>query len=86
MENIKRFDEALKNNNFTCSSSDPAAINYTLACAYAESLAAGNEFINFSGALFDRELPEILGQLDDNGISTFKIQGKLYFYHISLSM
>lgn len=73
MENIKRFDEALKNNNFTCSSSDPAAINYTLACAYAESLAAGNEFINFSGALFDRELPEILGQLDDNGVSTFTI-------------
>lgn len=73
MKNIKRFDEALKNNNFIGSSSDPAAINYTLACAYNESLKAGNEFLNFSGALFDRDLPEILGELDDAGIHTFTI-------------
>lgn len=73
MENIKRFDEALKNNNFIGSSSDPAAINYTLACAYKESLEAGNQFINFSGALFDRDLPEILDELLNEKIYTFTI-------------
>lgn len=73
MENIKRFDEALKNNNFLGSSSDPAAINYNLACAYKESLDAENQFLNFSGALFDQELPEILGELDDAGIDTITI-------------
>lgn len=73
MENIKRFDEALKNNNFIGSSSDPAAINYTLACAYSESLDSGNHFLNFSGAIFEKDLPEIIDELDDAGIDTITI-------------
>lgn len=72
MENIKRFDEALKNNNIG-SSSDPAAINYTLAFAYSESLAAGNQFLNFSGALFDQDISEIISELNDAGIDRITI-------------
>ena len=73
MNRIKRFDEAIKNNAFRCNSEDPAAINYTLACAYSESLEAGNDLLNFSGAIFDREINEIVGELDDAGIDTFTI-------------
>ena len=67
------FDEALKNNNYIGSSSDPAAVNYTLACAYSESLEAGNQLLNFSGPIFDREISEIVGELQDAGVYTFTI-------------
>ena len=73
MERIKRFDEALKNNNYIGSSSDPAAVNYTLACAYSESLEAGNQLLNFSGPIFDREISEIVGELLDAGVYSFTI-------------
>ena len=73
MKNIKLFDEALKNNNFIGSSSDPAAINYTLACAYKESLEDGNQFLNFSGAIFEHEISEIIAGLEKAGIDTITI-------------
>lgn len=73
MKNIKLFDEALKNNNFIGSSSDPAAINYTLACAYKESLEDGKQFLNFSGLIFDREIPDIIAGLEKAGIDTITI-------------
>ena len=78
MERIKRFDEPLKNNNYIGSSSDPAAVNYTLACAYSESLEAGNQLLNFSGPIFDREISEIVGELQDAGVYSFTISSTFF--------
>ena len=73
MEKIKRFENAIKNSLFTGNSQDPAAINYTLACAYEETKETGNVELNFSGVIWERDVAELADQMIDAGINTFTI-------------
>ena len=73
MEKIKLFENAIKNNLFTCSSQDPAAINFGLASAYMETVKTKNQQLNFSGPIFEHDVAELADQMDDAGIHTFTI-------------
>lgn len=73
MKNIKLFDEAIKNNLFRKSSDAPEAINYTLACDYLSAIEDGNEYINFNGVIWEREVPEISGDLRRAGVEFITI-------------
>ena len=48
-------------------------INPTLFWAYRNSITAGNGRIDFSEAIWDREIGEIVETLKENGISEFTI-------------
>lgn len=63
MKRIEYFDNAIKNNLLRNSSDSAGAVNYTLACDYQQSLEVGNEYINFSGVIWEREVPEIAEDL-----------------------
>ena len=48
-------------------------INHTLFWAYRNSIAVGNEEINFEDVIWDYDIEEITKTLKENGISEFTI-------------
>lgn len=70
MKEIKVFEEAIKNRvgNLT-----EAGINGTMFWAYRTSKEAGNDLINFSDVIWDKDIEEIVKTCRDNDIREFTI-------------
>ena len=70
MKKIELFERAIAEQ---AGSLKDYGINATLFWAYRNSITAGNEQIDFSETIWDRDIPEITRTLKENGISEFTI-------------
>ncbi len=70
MKKIELFERAIAEQ---AASLKDWGINPTLFWAYRNSITAGNDQIDFSETIWDREIGEITGTLKENGISEFTI-------------
>ena len=69
MKKIDLFERAIEENAYL----DEYGINPTLFWAYRNSMEAENETIDFSEAIWEREIEEITKTLKENGIYEFTI-------------
>ena len=70
MKKIELFERAIAEQ---AASLKDLGINHTLFRAYRNSIAAGNEEINFEDVIWDYDIEEIVKTLKENGISGFTI-------------
>ena len=70
MKKIELFERAIAEQ---AASLKDLGINHTLFWAYQNSIAAGNEEINFEDVIWDYDIEEIVKTLKENGISEFTI-------------
>lgn len=70
MKTIKLFEDAIANK---CGNLKEAGINGTMFWAYRDSKAAGNEFIDFNGCIWEKDVEEIVKACRDNGVQQFTI-------------
>ena len=70
MKKIELFERAIAEQ---AASLKDLGINHTLFWAYRNSIAAGNEEINFEDVIWDYDIEEIVKTLKENGISKFTI-------------
>ncbi len=70
MKKIELFERAIAEQ---AGSLKDLGINQTLFWAYRNSIAAGNEEINFEDVIWDYDIEEITKTLKENGISEFTI-------------
>lgn len=70
MKKIELFERAIREE---AASLSEYGINGTLFWAYRNSIRAGNDRIDFSEAIWEREVGEIAGTLEKNGIEEFTI-------------
>ena len=69
MKTIEKFEAAKESGKKL----NELGINPTLYWAYRNSLKAGNESIDFDEVIWDREIEEIVAQLQAEGITEFTI-------------
>ena len=70
MKKIELFERAIAEQ---AASLKDLGINHTLFWAYRNSIAAGNEEINFEDVIWDYDIEEIVKTLKENVISGFTI-------------
>lgn len=70
MKKIELFEKAIAEQ---AGSLKDLGINHTLFWAYRNSIAAGNDGINFEDVIWDYDIEEITKTLKENGISEFTI-------------
>ena len=70
MKKIELFERAITEQ---AASLKDWGINATLFWAYRNSITAGNDQIDFSETIWDRDIEEITKTLKENGISEFTI-------------
>lgn len=70
MKKIELFEKAIAEQ---AGSLKDLGINHTLFWAYRNSIAAGNDEINFEDVIWDYDIEEITKTLKENGISEFTI-------------
>lgn len=70
MKKIDLFERAIAEQ---ADSLEDYGINSTLFAAYRRSTAAGNELIDFDGAIWEREIEGLAKALRENDISEFTI-------------
>lgn len=69
MKKIELFERAIEENAYL----DEYGINPTLFWAYRNSMEAENETIDFSEAIWERDIEEITKTLKENGVHEFTI-------------
>lgn len=70
MKKIDLFEKAIAEQ---AGSLEDYGINSTLFGAYRHSMVAGNELIDFDGAIWEQEIEGLANALRENGISEFTI-------------
>lgn len=74
MKEIKVFEEAITNK---CPNLKEAGINPTMFWAYRASKEVGNEFIDFSEVIWDKDIEAIVKTCKENDIKEFTISSNM---------